>query len=184
MKKNAVKANNSKDLDQRPLLWVYWNGSRGDFLASILVGNILMDSFNQWHARVASQGHHHLKMHRRIEKIWNGPDQGFFVDSLDPYKVIRIRLESVDEIKEAHKLAAVKMADRNYAVPWQAGLAYEQEFALLDATFFKIIPYRDLWDLDRIKDLFQEFRGREMTLEEENRILKNIVLNLNLLQKF
>lgn len=184
MKKNAVKANNSKDLDQRPLLWVYWNGSRGDFLASILVGNILMDSFDQWHARVGLQGEQYLKMHRRIEKVWHAPGKGEFVDSLEPYKVIRIRLESVDEIKEAHKLAAVKMADRNYLVPWQAGLAYEQEFARLDATFFKIIPYRDLWDLDRIKDLFQEFRGREMTLEEENRILKNIVLNLNLLQKF
>lgn len=184
MKKKTVATANVQDPDQRPLLWVYWNGSRGDFLASILVGNILIDSYDQWHARVGLQGEQYLKMHRRNEKIWHAPGEGQFVDSLEPYKVIRIRLESVEEIKEAHKLAAVKMADRNYLVPWQAGIAYEQEFARLDPTFFKIIPYRDLWDLDRIKDLFQEFRRRSMTLEEENRILKNIVLNLNLLQKF
>lgn len=166
---------------QKPYLWVYWNGSRGDFLASILVGNILSQSYNTWHAQVGLPEGSYLKMHRRNEKIWYGPDRGFHADSLDPYRVIRIKMESVEEIKEAHKLAAVKMADRNYLVPWQSGLAYEQEFVRWDPTYHLIVPYRDLWDIGQLKRLFRQFRGRDMTLDEENRVLTNINLNLQLL---
>ena len=163
-------------------LFIYPNGARGDFLASLLIGDILTSSFqNAWILSPGTHPYWHHKLHR-MGDAWNsrGPID---VESFDHYDhIIRIKLEDHIDCENCLKLATIKMVDRNFTPAIDLYTTYEQTFSLLDDKFDAIVSFKDLFDIDKLKILFVKYRHRSMTDVEEQRVIYNIKLNLDLLR--
>ena len=164
-------------------LFIFYPGARGDFLASILIGDILKS--NTTGAKITFVGHAqgmYHKMHNRDMMVYDNPNY-FKAESFDQYDVIiRIKFESENDCRAALKLAMIKMTDRNFISYAPAYMRYESSFAPLDHQFTKVIPFMDLFDIEKLKPLFAEYWGRDMTAEEQQRITDNIESNLDYLR--
>lgn len=175
--------------DPNSYLIIYHNGSRGDFLLSILLGNILINDYQQYTGFIIGpvEPKKWRKWHM-IDKPQYGPGgQGPYdrheIKPPDQFDfVIRIKLDGPTDFEDVTLLSRFKMKDRNWITSVKDAARFEDTFAPMDNQFDQVIPYRDLWDLEKIKILFQQHRGRPMTEFEEYRVQYNIKINQELLQ--
>lgn len=167
---------------KKKYLFLYYPGARGDFLASILIGDILKTDWTKNWITYVGVSPYWCKMHGQF--VHNHGPHYFFdpegkpFTSFDDYTVIRISLES-DDYEPCLLLAKYKMSNF-YSV--NIGVEnHEQYFSSMNNQFSYIVPFKDLFNIDKIEDLFFKFRNRKFTDDERRRVLYNIELQYNIL---
>lgn len=167
---------------KKKFLFLYYPGARGDFLASILIGDILKTDWTKNWIIFTGVGHYWCKMHGQCV---NNHDPHHFHDpegkpftSFDDYTVIRIALEP-DDYELCLRLAKHKMS--NFYSDINGVENHEQYFSSMNNQFSYIVPFKDLFNIDKIEDLFFKFRNRKFTDDERHRVIYNIELQYNIL---
>lgn len=173
-------------------LYVFPVGGRGDFLMSILHGNVLADDWDQitiTKPGVQESVSEPLKIHNfgsnlhgKIGKFSIGPND------IEKFYSIRISVTDQQDLFDTAYLSAVK---RSNNIPLTAELlkqrvsmtqSQEAEFCDYDHKFQHVIEFHRLFDIDFLQDLRREISKKSFTDYEVERINHNIELNQNLLQ--
>jgi hypothetical protein len=161
-------------MKNKPHIFFYHNGARGDFLISILLGDCLAGNENGAWIRPNGADPELYKKFHSIKYLLALDKKTF-----ESYISIRIKFESYKDVEDALVLARTKMVD--YICQIEDGLNFEKNFSRVDNVFTKIIPFRHLFDIDKLESLFFEYHGREMNLCERQRVVDNIKLNSDIL---
>lgn len=170
-------------MKRKKFLFIYHVGARGDFLASILIGDVLKTSVGMpWVRYTGTDLTQHFKIHNIKDDAASSIITSAITDFSD-YHTIRIKFENLQDCKDAFKLASTKLIDRNFVSAIEAYLEFEKTSSQFDHTYNKIVPFKDLFNMEKISLLFEQYRNRKLTAEEETRIKDNIDLNLSLLNR-
>ena len=168
-------------------LLVYHNGSRGDFLASILFGDVLETNtdgplISQTGCKLDKRNV--FKIHSIHAKVgWASSPVSEPLEPFENYTTIRIKLDSIEDRIHVTKLHFLKKPHNSHKFTVEAAFAFERHCRPYDKFFDYVIPFRDLFDINKIKSLFVVFRSRDMTDEEEQRVVDNISQNLKLITR-
>ena len=166
-------------MKNKPHIFFYHNGARGDLLISILLGDCLATNQNgAWVNPTGATRRLHKKFH--VIQDYHALDYETLLNCV----TIRIKFESLRDCEDALKLARIKLTDRNFVCNVEDYNQFEKDFAPFDFIFDKVIAFRDLFDIVVLKSLFLEYHGREMNDTEEQRVVHNIKINLDLLEKY
>ena len=162
-------------------LLLYHSGARGDFLNSILFGDILLQSYkNPW--IIVTGTDQTLRMHGYNEVY--SPHYTF--TKFEDFNVLRIKAEDKFDIMCIAKLATHKLM-KDSDIKYDNVLSvsnFENTFSKLDFQFQLIVPFKKLFDIEYINKLFYQIRNNYLTPEEQDRILYNIKLNLDILDSY
>ena len=169
-------------------LLIYYNGSRGDFLSSVLFGDILANSYHDHRIDNVGKGSGMIvyKWHQ-VDQLMYGYEPGQKNNAIPPRPltyfdaIIRIKLEGIDDYETVNLLSRHKLNDRNWRPTLRTAETYEKTFSIFDRAYNKVIPFKELWNINDIKYLFEDLRSRAMTQDEQRRIEHNININLELL---
>jgi len=158
-------------------LLLYHSGARGDFINSILFGDILLQSYqNPW--IVVTGTDQTLRMHGYNEVY--SPHYKF--TKFEDFNVLRIKAQDEFDIMCIAKLATHKLMKES-DIKYDNVLSvrnFENTFSKLDSQFQLIVQFKKLFDIEYINTLFHQIRNRYLTSEEQNRIIHNIKINLDI----
>ena len=173
---------------QKEQLIVYYRGSRGDFLTSILFGDMLETSYTTpWikHSAAFSS----IKYHDDgCESI---PQHFLCVDKLTSevikqYYSVRIKIETEQDINQIIALANAKMGQTINPLAHNIEVSiiksWETRFSKFDKDFNLVVPFADLWDVDKIEQHFYQVNRKYITYSQKHRIQHNININRQLIQ--
>ena len=111
----------------------------------------------------------------------NPVSSSIIIRKLSVDAIIRIKLEGIDDYETVNLLSRHKLNDRNWRPTLRTAETYEKTFSIFDRAYNKVIPFKELWNINDIKYLFEDLRSRAMTQDEQRRIEHNININLELL---
>ena len=164
-------------------------GGRGDFLISILFGDILESDYEHEQIKYPNSRKKVIRMHDYGEAWVHGSNKTdedvLNIQSFQEYNVIRIKVETEQEIKHIATLWQHKkpMLNRFDTVSHKMGQIadLEEKFKGLDRKFHLVIPFSKLWDINYLDDLCIVYQGRPLRTIEKYRILYNIKINQDIL---
>lgn len=174
-------------MNQLPL-FMFPPGARGDFLSSILYGDVLKRTWPK--SMIDSPGVNY----NRCDKL-----HGFGISC---YNKLHINAENLSDwnsywIKVTTPEDMWNIAWLNYSKhPQGKDLSHEvvnsryhltkminQEFACYQDVYNNVIDYEDLWDIEYLKKLYQQVNNKDLTNTQINRIQHNININLDLIKQ-
>lgn len=171
-------------------LFVFAPGSRGDFLADILFGEVLESTWSQCAIDDPRFGQPHAYNCDKIHTF--GPSV---------YREIEVTEETLKDWDSWVILATTpedlwEVGWFNYCKrPDDAPLTYEtvygrvclskkhnDSYAACIDRFNHVVNYRDLWSVDYINQLYQQVHNKSLTQIQLDRIAHNISINRELLK--
>jgi hypothetical protein len=172
------------------LLIFYAPGSRGDFLASVLLTQLMDQPL--WHIKtekIFNPYAEYIKAHDLTK------DPGQFgkvqVEDLIINRSIRIKLQTPSDFLSAVYYSKAKiLANKN--LPEDSLLSNylikEKRYRKLDSMFDYVVDFSNLFDIEFIKQFYANYVGEELPAEAIKRIQDNInlhtVLNLENYQNY
>ena len=166
-------------MDKMPL-FIFPIGGRGDFLISILYGNILSKNWNQATVTCPMDDHSGIaKIHffgsSHMAPITVQPD------NLHQFLSFKIGIDTKQDLLEVSYFNALKQNDGNHISPKllksriTITQSYINQFA--DYNYDYVIPFSKLKDISYIHELYTKINNRVLTQEELTRIQCNIDIN-------
>ena len=162
----------------------YTPGSRGDFLYSVLFGNVLETDWQNHTIQTASTiSHRRIHIFGLILTPSYHPTTVEGADDILKYKTIRISVPTVEQQKQVAMLRCIKHKVVNPGMDAEIATCawWENKYRLFDEFCYKIIEFKDLFDVNILNNLRQEIHQVGFTNTQKERVQYNIDLNLNLL---
>ena len=171
-------------MSSQPTLFAFPIGARGDFLISILRGNILKYDWDKLTVNRSIDGPNIVKLHgfgrnefRQSLDVIVGPE------NLSQFLTFRISVDSKQDLLDIGYFALQKRNPSKELENFYAFISlingHENEFSKY--RFDYVIPFSKLKDIDYIQQLYNDINQRELTLEELSRIKHNIDINQKIL---
>ena len=180
--------------DNKLPLFIFPIGGRGDFLLSILYGNVLSQDWVKQTIDYATSDRLVDKIHYfGVSAYLNTSIQE---DNLSEYLTIRISIDTMQDLldvayynltKRTLNFVCPTLHEGTISIPQWMKLnavvsATETHINCFDGyKFDHVIPFAKLKDINYIKQLYTQFNQKELTLQELNRIEHNISLNQKIL---
>jgi hypothetical protein len=160
--------------DQLAIL--YSSGARGDFLAAVLLDKLKkFTTYNQLTIQLPVD----------YKKIHTLPDSRFHsqytmsLEEIGQYTSIRIKLEDLGDLLNVAYLWTIKLPEQlNPGLVNILDYLLEQEllFRQYDMVFDYVVEFKDLFDIDAIKQLYRNINQQDLPDEYANNICHNIKL--------
>ena len=158
-------------LVESKIIIFYCPGSRGDFLAAVLTDQIELcyENYSLNNLNVQYQ-----KMHS-IDKNTNPFNSEFNEESISSHG-IRIKLAPND-----YQIIVQLIENKHLTKPFSEYQVehWENQHCVLDSKFKFIVHFADLFDINFLKEFYQQFNGRPMPAKLVPMIEYNIALQFN-----
>jgi hypothetical protein len=169
-------------------LFLFPVGARGDFLASILVGDqLLSDSLVPMITVVGGDITQTAKIHEFGQSCWT--DVVVDATTLGHYQGLRIDVSDPDDrwtvawLNWYKKPPVGQFGLESMINSYQWLHFWNQKYKQYDQYFDYVIPFNQLFDVDYITELYQKINSKPLALDAVNRIKYNIELNNNIVSQ-
>jgi hypothetical protein len=169
-------------------LFLFPVGARGDFLASILVGDqLLSDGLESMITNTGCDCTQIAKIHKFGQSNWAdvvvdettlGHYQGLRIDVSDPndcWNVAWLNWYKKPPVGPSGLESMIKS--------YQLLHSWNQKYKQYDQYVDYVIPFNQLFDVDYITELYQKINSKPLALDAVERIKYNIELNNNIVSQ-
>lgn len=169
-------------------LFAFPPGARGDFLSSILYGDVLEES---WQRPMVDRGGTHYENCEKIHNFGFSSYGKLYVtsDNLDQWNSYWIR---VNTAKDMWNVAWLNYSKHPQDEEPSQSVVYarysltkmiNQEFEWCQDWFDHIVDFENLWDLNFLHAFYQQTNNKELNTDQLERIQHNININLELIKQ-
>jgi hypothetical protein len=152
---------------------LYSPGARGDFLAAVLLGE-----FTTYNHLVVPTPRFYKKIHTIPESEFKS-QYTMPVEQIGQYTSIRIKLSDLDDVLNVVYFCRVKLPQQLFGgVDDTLSYLVKQEllFRQFDAQFDHVVEFKDLFDIESIRQLYSRINQQALSDESVSRICHNIEL--------